>query len=965
LSEITPTLVVGTVFMFYHKKELRVPEDLASNPVQEPSSTNSTVAQFPKNENTEQSNNIEILGNSGDRPLRFRYAVNPKVIDKTKNFELLATGYQDTVGTILDVQNHVAQGHALCAGLLGGNRRAKANVLGSNWLLLDIDNSVALTDEAGKTVKDPDGKAIAVYERQLTIDDALANEFIRTHCALIYTTASSTPEWNKLRLVFLLPEYVQGSEAVEECTRHLMEILPHDPSCKDSSRVFYGNTKAQFPLINPRATLPIEWVEEARITAQQKKLEFDARVAAIAARKKEYQDRDNSGDWDTDSLVQQALSFIPSRSPGSNNYSESLRVLMALVDHYGPIEAEAIAEGWSPSIKGTTWNIAQKIRSFRRGNGVSIGSLFHIAKTYGFRFPTPQSPTSPLPSYQEPDAKEYGDYLRWEGEQERVEEAEAANDFAGSFKRLVGRVCDRVAAGFAKKQEKYAPVDKEPFLQPKGKRIRVILKGDYSSSKKKQLYLIPGTEYALFEGCWIKVRGQLAVIESLSFSESRACTALIAIPSKEVLLGSDDGGSVLYECLIPCETQRQEIFLDEMLSHLEVYDHERGLYRQATSIADEYMSFGSSSRGLSEGTWGFYNTAPSLKDSDVEFTGTGLYPDDSAFVFGQFKKFAEHGEIIFECLDGTTVQLRNTARITAIWSHGAWYHDARYPYCNEREKHVVFFENTQQTTHTYTPGSLPSYEKYVTSGAPKIKFVPEERANLLKELASKKYQFVSDTSHPGSGKSHAIASLQPEDFGVQKIFYASAEHRNPTVAGIETEYVDLPTRIDGGKHGLIADPTKETASGSPHVRHVKSGERASLPGNCVRTGIFIETAAKGYAAEMGAKASVNAACQSCTYEQICPTPKYVQGASGFRYLRMEAMRSPKIRCHLDSLPSADDLGEGKLALFIDEIGRQLKPVELIEVTAQDLDKTLVTVKEKLPEVYDLVMPEVAPSWGYC
>ncbi|NJL11258.1 MAG: hypothetical protein HC908_16850 [Calothrix sp. SM1_7_51] len=101
---------------------------------------------------------------------------------------------------------------------------------------------------------------------------------------------------------------------------------------------------------------------------------------------------DSSADANTDELVQQALSCIPPRSPNTGNYRECLDVLMALVSQYGEIEAERIAESWSPSIPGTTWNIAKKIRSFKK-SGITLGTLFYYAQRYGFEFPKNNKPT--------------------------------------------------------------------------------------------------------------------------------------------------------------------------------------------------------------------------------------------------------------------------------------------------------------------------------------------------------------------------------------------------------------------------------------------------------------------------------------------------------------------------------------------------------------------------------------------
>ena len=320
---------------------------------------------------------------------QFKFAVNTYGTNKDWDFKKLAGNFQDVEGTLADVQQHIKAGHAICAGLLGGKWRSKANVIGSHWLLLDIDNSDVARDEDGKPILDANGNSIKIYDHQLTISEALAHPFIKKHCALIYTTASHKPEWHKFRLVFLLPEYVQGADTVEACTRFLMQQLPHDPACKDASRVFYGSTEAEFPLVNPQATLPAEWISEAIALAHQERIEYRLRIQEIESRRKEWLSISLTEGWDIDQLIQNALSFIPPRTPGSGNYDECRQVLMALVNHYGATDAEILAEQWSPSIKGSTWNIHAKIRSFRRG-GITLGTLFHIAKQYGFRFPQRQ-----------------------------------------------------------------------------------------------------------------------------------------------------------------------------------------------------------------------------------------------------------------------------------------------------------------------------------------------------------------------------------------------------------------------------------------------------------------------------------------------------------------------------------------------------------------------------------------------
>ncbi|MBD2303319.1 DNA primase, partial [Nostoc sp. FACHB-190] len=221
---------------------------------------------------------------------KFKFAINTCGRNKDWDFKKLAANFRDTEGTLEDVQQHIKAGHAICAGLLGNKWRSKANVIGSHWLLLDIDNSDVARDEDGKPIKDDFGNSIKVYDPELTIEQALVHPFIQKHCALMYTTASHKPDWHKFRLIFPLPQYVEGADTVEACTRFLMQQLPHDPACKDASRVFYGNTLAEFLIVNPEATLPDEWVTEAIAIAQREREEYQQRIKEIESRRQQFRE---------------------------------------------------------------------------------------------------------------------------------------------------------------------------------------------------------------------------------------------------------------------------------------------------------------------------------------------------------------------------------------------------------------------------------------------------------------------------------------------------------------------------------------------------------------------------------------------------------------------------------------------------------------------------------------------------
>ncbi len=346
---------------------------------------------------------------------QIRFAVNTSIRNKneSKDWYGLTTKYRDVVGTLEDVKNHIKAGHALCAGLLGGKNRATANVIGSQWVMLDIDNSEPLLDEHGQRVLDDKGKSIPKYTGRLTLEDAKAHPFIQKHCALIYTSPSHKEHWHKFRLVFLLPEF-ESDVAVVEAQIELVARQfsdSHDPNVKDAGRVWFGNTNADFPLFNPNVTLPDNWRVQALVLADEERRRETERKAELERKRNERQSRIDSGELtaqDTDALVLDALSCTPQRSPGTGNHKECITVLMALHTHYGEAEAERIAERWSPSQKKGGWNISRIMAGFSRTNGaskVTLGSLFHIAKQYGFKLPVHErkewQETEPTTTYEE------------------------------------------------------------------------------------------------------------------------------------------------------------------------------------------------------------------------------------------------------------------------------------------------------------------------------------------------------------------------------------------------------------------------------------------------------------------------------------------------------------------------------------------------------------------------------------
>jgi hypothetical protein len=78
--------------------------------------------------------------------------------------------------------------------------------------------------------------------------------------------------------------------------------------------------------------------------------------------------------------LKRALSYLPKQMA----YGEWLTVLMAVHSELPGEEGVGLVEGWSP---GTPGEVASKFKSFRRKEGVGLGSLFRLARSYAYQPP--------------------------------------------------------------------------------------------------------------------------------------------------------------------------------------------------------------------------------------------------------------------------------------------------------------------------------------------------------------------------------------------------------------------------------------------------------------------------------------------------------------------------------------------------------------------------------------------------
>jgi hypothetical protein len=245
----------------------------------------------------------------------------------------------------------------------------------------------------------------------------------------------------------------------------------------------------------------------------------------------------------------------------------------------------------------------------------------------------------------------------------------------------------------------------------------------------------------------------------------------------------------------------------------------------------------------------------------------------------------------------------------------------------------------------YHPGELPTPTQYHEMGSPRIKFRSDQRLQLWQEVVDKGWQHILDTSAPGQGKSHSAGIAIPSAFGVEKLWYFSADHRNPTTAAIERNYVDLPVRNDG----MHSDYTRRTPLGNPFVVWPNSCQPANKPGNCDRTHLFAALQNKNIQVE----GSVNPICTTCNSLYSC---KKGSGRNSFKGDRQKVLKHNRIRAHLNSTNSPQEFDYSKQGCFVDEASTLLETTKEIVVELPDFDSVMGELESVAPQLHETLKP---------
>lgn len=141
----------------------------------------------------------------------------------------LAWSFRPVVGSIGQLARHILTGGAFAPATFHNGHRAKEDFHAAQLVGLDFDTC--------------------------GIDTLIQDDFIARYAILLYETPTSTPEAQRARAVFVLPEALTSAAEYERRNRQLilkLAYLDPDANCKDASRLFYGSA-GKHHIVNPDA----------------------------------------------------------------------------------------------------------------------------------------------------------------------------------------------------------------------------------------------------------------------------------------------------------------------------------------------------------------------------------------------------------------------------------------------------------------------------------------------------------------------------------------------------------------------------------------------------------------------------------------------------------------------------------------------------------------------------------------
>jgi len=241
-----------------------------------------------------------------------------------------------------DLVDAIYTGHAITTHHANNWRKAE-NYLCGQHLALDCDSE----------------------DRHSTLAYLAAEKFVAKYAAVIHTTISHKAEAPRARVVFVLDRPIMQAKNYTLASAALLWLFgTADRQCKDAARFYYGAPGCDLEL--PDNVLPLNVVKH---TIEQ--------YLATGAEERRRQARPAYAPAADQQEVADALKRIP---PWGIDYGEWVQVLMAIHAEYGE-GGLGLAESWADGQPG---EVVRKWKTFKSGDGVTIATVFGIAKKFGW-----------------------------------------------------------------------------------------------------------------------------------------------------------------------------------------------------------------------------------------------------------------------------------------------------------------------------------------------------------------------------------------------------------------------------------------------------------------------------------------------------------------------------------------------------------------------------------------------------
>jgi hypothetical protein len=168
-------------------------------------------------------------------PCTIAFSTHPRILDKPAKSEPIDYGRHWVQAELepTDLAQLVLQGNAIAPQYVG--RRVSENFERAGFLAVDID-------------------------RGMTLEEALADEFVKAHASFMYTTASHTADAHRFRIVFALEADITNGRDWANASLGLAVKLGGDQSIRHAACFFCGNRAAALFKINQ--TLPPARVDD-------------------------------------------------------------------------------------------------------------------------------------------------------------------------------------------------------------------------------------------------------------------------------------------------------------------------------------------------------------------------------------------------------------------------------------------------------------------------------------------------------------------------------------------------------------------------------------------------------------------------------------------------------------------------------------------------------------------------------